>query len=159
VTALTLLAGAISSNRSANAGRPQSPGRDNHVTSATISGGRLDTQIAVSIQLTGGMSVAYGETRSTLAPESSDLLQRTERPMTYAITLHYDLMEFGQGKFDREGSFDGVSVLHFPEPMIMGNGVWAAGWYRASAELAAQLQAALAEGISPPATGDGGLVP
>ena len=143
----------------AGAGAALSPGRDDFVTAATIRGGDLDGEVTTSIHLTSSMSVGYGETRLTLPPESFDLRQRTERPLTYAITLHYDLTQTGWGEYDREGLFDGVNVLHFPEPMTMGNGVWAAGFYRASPEFAVQLQAALSAAIKPPSTGDAGLVP
>ena len=143
----------------AGAGAPSSPGRDNFVTAVTIRGGGLDGEVTTSIHLTTSMSVGYGETRLTLPPESFDLRRRTERPLRYAITLHYDLTQTGWGEYDREGFFDGVNVLHFPEPMTMGNGVWAAGFYRASPDFAVQLQAALSAAITPPSTGDAGLVP
>jgi len=79
--------------------------------------------------------------------------------LPYRIVLHYDFAEFG-GKRDWVGQFDGKDTLYFPEPMIVGPGLWAAGWYRAAPLLASSLRAGigLPPLVSPPASGDGGLI-
>jgi hypothetical protein len=76
--------------------------------------------------------------------------------LPYAIVLHYRGTE-SQKDYYWSGSFDGRDVVYFPESMS-GAPLFAAGWYRAGPELTSRLQAALAVQISPPATGDAGLV-
>ena len=75
----------------------------------------------------------------------------------YGIVLHYDFEESG-GQRDWHGWYDGADLLYFPSDMIVGPGIWAAGWYEANPLLAQTLSSALTHHISPPSTGDGGLV-
>jgi hypothetical protein len=60
----------------------------------------------------------------------------------YDIVLHYDFTRYG-GKRDWQGRFDGGDLLFFPEHMQVGNGLWAAGWYRASQDLRDRLNGSL----------------
>ena len=100
----------------AGAGAALSPGRDDFVTAATIRGGDLDGEVTTSIHLTSSMSVGYGETRLMLPRESFDLGQRTERPLTYAITLHYDLTQTGWESTTAKACSTALTCCTFPSP-------------------------------------------
>jgi hypothetical protein len=108
------------------------------IVAATVSHERVAGSRTVSIQLPENYDDMF-----EAAPVKSALL--------YQVVLHYDFAGEGD-RHDWVGRYDGDSTLYFPEPMVVRNGTWAAGWYTASPELAEQLQAAYG-GLALPATG------
>ncbi len=120
-----------------------------YIVAATLDGGTLATPVTVPVRL----------------PQNLDDMFELEPPrgvdgasLPYKLTLHYDFTEDGQGKRDWLGSYDGNSTLYFPESMVVGSGVWAAGWYTAVDVLATALASAISDSSEPralPSTGAG----
>ena len=112
-----------------------------YVVGATLSGGGLAAPLTAPIVLHEGYD---------------DMVEAPPSPGNaewYDITLDYDFEEDGYGRRQWSGKFDGREYLYFPDSMVVGPGVWAAGWYRANPLFMAQLQRALSP--LPPATGSG----
>ncbi len=129
---------------------------------ATVSGTGVAQPIEVSISLPED---DYGWTHWGYDPHPS------AAELSYQIVLHFDFKGESPGCYsptsgacpsigeqDGAGNFDGTDILYFPNDLRIGNGTWSAGWYRASPELARQLQAGLRSWLAAPNTGDGGLL-
>lgn len=110
------------------------------MTGATITGGSLQQPSHATVVLPENLDDMFEATPP--ASLSADALP-------FAVTLHYDFREDGYGLRDWSGRYDGHDLLYFPVSMVVGNGVWAAGWYYAVRELAEALRGAI---TSPPTT-------
>jgi hypothetical protein len=111
-------------------GPPASLGKgQSSIVGATVSGGGLGDPRHVAIALPEGLDDMFE------APAQSSSALR------YDVVLHYDFEDEG-GRHDWLGKWDGSDLLYFPERMVVVNGVWAAGWYRAAPELASALWSA-----------------
>lgn len=128
------------------------------MTGATIEGGGLAQPVDVQLLLADAGSI-WQRTDST----------RNAADLVYKITMHFDYTDQDfcppassvcptPGKRDASGLFDGVDLLYFPDGLQLAFETWAAGWYRASDELRQQLIIGLPRKVTPPATGDAGLV-
>lgn len=130
---------ALSSSEASAKGGP-------YVDGATISGSGLSKPSSVSFSLPESYDDMY---------EAPAVPAQANGAMTawYDITLHYDFQESGNGRRTWQGKFDGKDYLYFPVSMVVGPGIWSAGWYRANSLFAEELQRALAP--SAPAVGSG----
>jgi hypothetical protein len=63
--------------------------------------------------------------------------------LPYRFRLHYDFRESGHGLQVREGWFDGHDLVYFREPMNVGPGLWAGGWYLLNPKVAFAFQGAV----------------
>ncbi|MBI4570605.1 MAG: hypothetical protein HY723_01545 [Chloroflexi bacterium] len=114
-----------------------------YVTGATVSGGEMTVPREIRLSFGENYDEMYELRSAAVASES----------LPYDIVLHYDFSEDGYGLRDWRGKFDGDTTLYFPESMVVGPGVWAAGWYKAGDLLAVPLQAAIASPSLPAAGG------
>jgi len=116
---------------------------DNYIVALTVSGGALNAPRTVSF----AMPPNYDDMFETQAPATGIA------GLSYDVVIHYDFKEYG-GKRNWVGKFDGTGLLYFPKSMIVGPGVWAAGWYGASPPLVEGLLRAMSA-TALPTTGSG----
>lgn len=117
--------------------------KQNYVSGATLSGGSLASAVYIPLPMQDNYDEMYELRSAAVAPDS----------LAYDIVLHYDFSEDGYGLRDWAGKFDGDTTLYFPESMLVGSGIWAAGWYAAGDLLASPLHETIASPSLPAAGG------
>ena len=125
---------------------------EQYLIGATIQGGELSAPRHITIRLPDGYDdmaeipdVEWWDGVLHRAPDAA-----AGEALACVIVLHYDFERYGYGRHDWAGRFDGHELLYFREAMVVGPGVWQAGWYRANPLLAEALQGDTASTTSPP---------
>lgn len=126
------------------------------LTAATVQSSGWAEPRQIAIRLPAGydemievLDAEYLAARDAPIERRSDIALGEQLP--FLITLAYDFALSGYGTRTWSGRFDGHRRLFFPSAMVVGNGVWQAGWYEANPLVAEALGAALRGPQSPTA--------